>query len=54
MPRKPSKQVLEAASKHLNPQDVLNATINDMNDPELEKRLVDAGLARYVEEPNND
>lgn len=53
MPRKPSKQVLEAANKHLDPKDVLNATINDMHDPELEKRLVDAGLARYVEEPQS-
>ena len=51
MPRKPSKEVLEAADKHLDPRDVLNATINDMNDPALEKRLVDEGLARYVEEP---
>ena len=50
MPRKPSKQVLEAANKHLDPKNVLNATINDMHDPELEKRLVDAGLARYVED----
>lgn len=54
MPRKPSQQVIDAAKKTLSPQDVLNATINDMNDPELERRLVDAGLARYVEEPKND
>lgn len=51
MPRKPSKEVIEAASKHLDPRDVLNAVINDMNDHVLEKRLVDEGLARYVEEP---
>ena len=50
MPRKPSKEVIEAANKHLDPKDVLNAVINDMHDSELERRLVDAGLARYVEE----
>ena len=51
MPRKPSKQVLEAAKKNLDPKNVLNAVINDMHDDELERRLVDAGLAKYVEEP---
>ena len=50
MPRKPSQEVIEAANKHLDPKDVLNAVINDMHDSELERRLVDAGLARYIEE----
>ncbi len=50
MPRRPSNEVIEAARKNLNPVDVLNAVLNDMKDDELERRLVDAGLARYVEE----
>lgn len=54
MPRKPSQEVIDAANKNLDPKDVLNAVINDMHDPELERRLVDAGLARYVEGDHND
>lgn len=54
MPRTPSKEVMEAAKRSLNPQDVLNAVLNDMHDDELERKLVDAGLARYVEETTND
>lgn len=54
MPRKPSQEVIEAASRSLDPRDVLNAVINDMDNPELEKSLVDAGLAKYVEDGAND
>lgn len=50
MPRRPNDTVLNAAKRTLDPKAVLNATINDMHDKELEQRLVDAGLARYVEE----
>ena len=52
MPRKPTQEVLDAAKQKLDPIAVLNATINEMNDPELEKALVDAGVARYVESEN--
>ncbi len=48
MPRKPSKEVLEAKDKELRPKDILEATINEMNDPELEQRLIDAGVAVKV------
>lgn len=50
MPRKPDEKVLEAAKKNLDPVKVLTAVINDMHNPELEQRLVDAGLAKKVEE----
>lgn len=55
MARVPDEKTLEAAKKNLDPKAVLNAVINDMHDPELEKQLVEAGVARYVEEgPKND
>lgn len=55
MARVPDEKTLEAAKKKLDPKAVLNAVINDMHDPELEKQLVEAGVARYVEEgPKND
>lgn len=50
MPRKPSKEVLEAKDKALDPVKVLEAIINDMNDQALEERLVEAGVAVRVEE----
>ena len=50
MARVPDNKTLEAAKKKLDPKAVLNAVINDMHDPELEKRWVEAGVARYVEE----
>lgn len=49
MPRKPSREVVEAAKRSLDPRDVLNAVINDMGNPELERQLVEAGVAKYVE-----
>lgn len=48
MPRKPSKETLEAANRHLDPIKTLTAVINDMHDKELEKQLVDAGYAVKV------
>ena len=50
MPRKPSKEVLEAKDKKLEPVKVLEAIINDMSDPALEERLIEAGVAVKVEE----
>ena len=50
MPRKPTKEVLEAKDKHLEPVKVLEAIINDMADPGLEARLIEAGVAVKVEE----
>ncbi len=48
MPRKPSKEVLEAKDKDLKPKDILEAVINEMHDEELEQRLIDAGVAVKV------
>ena len=50
MPRVPSKTIREAAKKTLDPAAVLTAVINDMNNPELEQKLVDAGVAMFVKE----
>ena len=50
MPQMPTREILEASKHKLEPKDVLEATINDMNDPELEARLVAAGVAVKVEE----
>ena len=50
MPRKPDAATLAAKDKRLDPVKVLEAVINDMNDPELEQRLVAAGVAVKVEE----
>lgn len=50
MPRKPDAATLAAKDRKLDPVKVLEAIINDMNDPELEQRLVDAGVAVKVEE----
>lgn len=50
MPRKPSDETLNAKNVKLDPVAVLEATINDMNDTELEKKLVEAGVAVYATE----
>ncbi len=50
MPRIPDSDTLNAKNIQLDPVKVLTAVINDMNDPELEQKLVDAGVATYVEE----
>ena len=50
MPRIPDKATLEAKNKKLDPVRVVEAIINDMHDPELEQRLIDAGVAVKVEE----
>lgn len=50
MPRKPENDIMEAAKRKLDPKAVLNAVINDMHDDELEAALVDAGVAVYVQE----
>lgn len=48
MPIKPDKEVLEAKDKDLRPKDILEAVINEMHDPELEQRLIEAGVAVKV------
>lgn len=50
MARVPDERIREAAKKNLDPQKVLNVVINEMHNPELEKQLVEAGVARYVQE----
>lgn len=50
MPRKPDQTVLEAAKKKLDPKAILNATINEMHNDELEAALVEAGVAVYVQD----
>lgn len=50
MPRKPSKEIIEAGNRTLDPVKTLTAVINDMHDKELEKQLVDAGYAVKVGE----
>lgn len=47
---KPSEEVLKAKDVELTTLDILNVTINEMNDANLERALVDAGLAEYVDE----
>ena len=50
MPRIPDAATLAAKDKKLDPVKVVEATINDMHDSELEQRLIDAGVAVRVEE----
>ena len=50
MARKPSEEILKAKDIDLTTIDILTVTINEMHDPQLEKQLVDAGLAEYVDD----
>ena len=50
MPRKPDEATLRAKDVKLDTVQVLEAIINTMNDPGLEQRLVDAGVAVKIEE----
>lgn len=50
MPRIPDENTINASKRKLDPKAVLNAVINDMHNDELEKALVEAGVARYVTE----
>lgn len=50
MARKPSDEILNAKDVDLTTLDILTVTINEMNNPQLERALVDAGLADYVED----
>ncbi len=50
MPRRPSDNTLKAKDAKLDPVKVVEAVINDMHDDELERRLVDAGVAVYAKE----
>ena len=54
MPRKPNKEVIEAAKVNLNPVDVMTAVLNEPECSELRQALIDAGLVQEIkEEPYN-
>lgn len=50
MPTKPNQEVIDAKDIDLTTVDILTVTINEMNNPNLERELVEAGLAEYVNE----
>lgn len=50
MASKPSEEILKAKDIDLTTIDILNVTLNEMNDATLNQALVDAGLAEYVED----
>ena len=52
MPFIPDYKNINDKADNLDPRAVLSAIINDMKDAELERELVEAGYARYVEEEN--
>lgn len=54
MPSKPSTEILQAKDIDLTTVDILTVTINEMNNPNLERELVDAGLAEYVTESEDN
>ncbi len=54
MPSKPSNEILQAKDIDLTTVDILTVTINEMNNPNLERELVDAGLAEYVNESEDN
>lgn len=51
MPRKPERNIIEAAKVKLNPHDVLSAVLNDPECEELQKELLRQGLIK--EEDSN-
>lgn len=48
MPTKPTKEVIEASKKKLDPRAILEAVLNDT--PELAKPLMERGLVEKVED----
>ena len=50
MPRKPDESTINAKNAKLNPVSVLEAVLNEMHDDELERRLVETGVAVYAKE----
>ncbi len=50
MPRKPDERTINAKNAKLDPVAVLEATINAMHDDELERKLVESGVAVYATE----
>lgn len=48
MPIKPSKEVIEAASKHLDPRDLLNVIANE--EPLVREAVEDSGVLDEEEE----
>ena len=54
MPTKPTKEILDAKDVDLTTLDILTVTINEMNNPSLERELVEAGLADFVNESEDN
>lgn len=50
MPRKPNKDIIEAAKVKLKPVDVLTAVLNEPECSELRQALIDAGLVEEIKE----
>ena len=54
MPRKPPKDVIEAAKVKLNPVDVMTAVLNEPECAELRQALIDAGLVEEIKEEDSN
>lgn len=50
MPKKPDKQIIEAARKNLDPKEVLTVVLNQPECSELRQALIDAGLIEEIKE----
>lgn len=50
MPRKPTKDVIDAAKVKLNPVDVLTAVLNEPECADLRQALIEAGLVEEIKE----
>ncbi|MBR2553449.1 MAG: hypothetical protein IKE94_01195 [Aeriscardovia sp.] len=50
MPRKPSKEIIDAHKASINPQDVLTAVLNEPECAELRQALIDNGLVQEIKE----
>lgn len=50
MPKKPSKEVINAAKKQLNPVDVMQSILNEPECAELRKGLIEAGIVEEIKE----
>jgi hypothetical protein len=48
MPKKPTREVIEAAKKTLDPREVMQAIVNDPACAELRAGLIDAGLVEEI------
>lgn len=54
MPRKPSKDVINAAKVNLDPRATLEAILNEPQCAEIRQALIDAGLVKEVPDSDND